>query len=102
MVWFEYLGLLGQGSVVVGGEGSALRVLAPVARTSSVVSGLVWVSWSLWPGLADWWWAEMSVVVTAEEDLGWLLPGLGLELQDLVKEDGGCGRRAPSQCPTVL
>jgi hypothetical protein len=39
---------------------------------------------------ADCWRAEVMVVVV-EEDSRCLLPGLGLEVQDLVKEDGAVG-----------
>jgi hypothetical protein len=89
--------------MMMSGEWYRRSVLVLMARARwLMVSGLFQASWSLWPGLADWWWAEMSAVVIVEKDLRWLFPGLGFEVQDLVKEDGGFGRQAPSQCPTVL
>jgi hypothetical protein len=89
--------------MMMSGEWYRRSVLVLMARARwLMVSGLFQASWSLWPGLADWWWAEMSAVVMVEKDLRWLFPGLGFEVQDLVKEDGGVGRQAPSQCPTVL
>jgi hypothetical protein len=40
---------------------------------------------------ADCWRAEVLAVVTVEEDTRWLLPGLGPEVQDLVKQGGALG-----------